>query len=273
MKMKKALFLVIVLYKNNWKNSSLLPILERLLEQKSVGILIYDNSPQAQQHAFFERNEVTYLHNPQNPGLAKAYNEAVAQACGKYDRLLLLDQDTHLTLEYLTEAADFEFVDDVVAFVPRLFSEGRQLSPLSIEKMIGAHSQALPPGKVNSPGMAVNSGTCISLDYLLNTGGFNEEFPLDFLDHWFFFQLWQNKKTFWVSQCRLQHELSVLDYQQVSASRYRSILQGETHYYQNYQKAQWPFYRRHLLLRCLKQFLTVSNRQIWKLTWKNYWQS
>lgn len=273
MSVETGLFIVVVLYQSEWSASPVLPILEHFLEQKSAGILIYDNSPEAQNHAFFQRKEVTYRHDAANPGLAKAYNEAIIQAQGKYDRLLLLDQDTHLTVEYLQEVTAFVFDDDIAVVVPRLFSGQRQLSPLSMEKMIGAHSQALSSGKTEMPSMAMNSGTCITIDYLLTSGGFNEEFPLDFLDHWFFYQLWQNKKTLWVSQCKLQHELSVLNYRRVSLLRYRSILQGEQHYYRNYQEAQWPSYRRHLLLRCLKQFLTVSNRQIWKLTWKSYWQS
>ena len=270
---EKGLFIVVVLYQNKWATSPILPILEQFLKQQRVGILIYDNSPSPQNHPFFQRKEVLYRHNGKNPGLAKAYNEAVTQAKGVYDRLLLLDQDTHLTVDYLQEVASFVFDDTIAAMVPRLFSGQRQLSPLSMEKIIGAHSQALLPGKAEVPSMAMNSGTCISLDYLVASGGFNEEFPLDFLDHWFFYQLWQNKKTLWVSQCRMQHELSVLDYRHISFERYRSILQGEKHYYRDYQKDQWTVYRRHLLLRCLKQFLTVSNRQIWKLTWKSYWQS
>ena len=69
MKMKKALFLVVVLYKSNWKNSSLLPILEQLLERKK-DLTWRQQSPSAAT-CFFERTEVTYLHNPKTQAQPK----------------------------------------------------------------------------------------------------------------------------------------------------------------------------------------------------------
>ena len=42
--------------------------------------------------------------------------------------------------------------------------------------------------------MAINSGTVITAETLRWLEGFSEEFPLDYLDHWFFYQLNQAKK-------------------------------------------------------------------------------
>lgn len=267
------LMIVVVLYRQRWQESPLLPILEDFLATQEARVLLYDNSPQPQQHPFFDLPHVLYHHDATNPGLASAYNFAFAQmrktGC---DRLLLLDQDTQLTKSYIEEVATFSFTDEIPVVVPRLFSGQRQLSPLAAGDYIDRYSKPIGSGVQYQRVMAVNSGCGIALAYLEEIGGFNEAFPLDFLDHWFFWRLFQAGKAVAVSQEKMTHDLSVLHYQRVSTSRYQSILAGETLFYQQYDRELLPRHRQQLLRRWMKQFLTVKNRQIWRLTWQAYRQ-
>lgn len=64
-------------------------------------LFIYDNSPLPQEDALFLQQNVTYRHNPDNPGLATAYNEAIAfSQANQCELLLLLDQDTEVPASY-----------------------------------------------------------------------------------------------------------------------------------------------------------------------------
>ena len=41
-------------------------------------------------------------------------------------------------------------------------------------------------GVQNKAVMAINSGSLIKVSFLTEIGGFNGQFPLDYLDHWLF---------------------------------------------------------------------------------------
>lgn len=264
------LFVVVVLYRQRWQESPLLPVLEDFCKNGQGSLLVYDNSPAAQEDPFFLTEGVYYLHNDKNPGLATAYNKAIQLAGTTHDRLLLLDQDTLLSKAYLDEVICWDMSEDVPVIVPRLFAGDRQVSPLMAAEYIGRNSLPLAPGVYHERLMAVNSGCGISLAYLKETGGFNESFPLDFLDHWFFFRLFTAGKGVRVSPKAMQHELSVLDYRNVTPQRYQSILSGEYLFYTKYDSACSKRHQKQLFLRMIKQFITVKDRRIWKLTQQAY---
>ena len=106
----------------------------------------------------------------------------------------------------------------------------------------------------------------------MQLGGFNTQFPLDFLDHWLFFEIFQQQKSVYVLESKLQHELSVLHYESMTTKRYQSILKAEKNYYQNYETQQLDNHRKQLLKRTLKQWVKVKNRQIWKMTLRSYFE-
>ncbi|MFY1068468.1 glycosyl transferase family 2 [Enterococcus sp. AD013-P3] len=270
--MMNRLFIVVVLYRQRWRESPLLPVLEDFCQKGQGSLLLYDNSPLPQTDPFFATRGVHYIHDKKNAGLAVAYNKAIELAGSKHDRLLLLDQDTQLTAAYLAEVRLWPFDESVPVIVPRLFADKRQLSPLLASGYIGRNTLPATPGEHREPVMAVNSGCGISLEYLRGIGGFNEAFPLDFLDHWFFFRLSEEKKGVQVSQEKMAHALSVLNYQNITATRYQSILAGESLFYAKYDRANRRRHHRQLLLRTIKQFIQVKDRQIWKMTWQEYWK-
>ena len=78
---------------------------EPRLSQK-FSLLLYDNSPEPQT-PLPSSLPVTYEHDASNRGLAYAYNYALKRAAElQIEWLLLLDQDTGVTREYLMEAAE-----------------------------------------------------------------------------------------------------------------------------------------------------------------------
>jgi GT2 family glycosyltransferase len=61
--------------------SSLLQILKEHPEwAKHFSLVLYDNSPQPQNHSFVADFPIRYVHDASNGGLARAYNYALARA-------------------------------------------------------------------------------------------------------------------------------------------------------------------------------------------------
>lgn len=263
--------IVLVLYQKQLSQVGSMPLFQQLIAEPDLSFLVYDNSPTEQTDPFFEAANVTYIHDPKNPGLAAAYNAALQFATENNSSLLLLaDQDTVLTLDYLHALQKEKIPAHLGALVPIVYSHDRQISPVYADTYINSASEyptfGISPRRV----MAINSGTAVSVAALQKIGGFNEAFSLDFLDHWLFWVLAKSGYQIKIVPAELLHDLSVLDYRQVSIRRYESILAAERLFYQEYDTEKLPAHQRQLLLRTIKQFLTVSNRHIWRKTLTEY---
>lgn len=262
---KPLITIVLVVYREKLANLEVYPLLQKLSQEENYHLVIYDNSPDAQENPLAAAD---YYHAANNPGLAKAYN--YAWACAKKlgsQALLLLDQDTQVTADFFDQLAKTD-LENVT--VPLAFSDGKQISPVQVTGMITGETPTVAPGLYTEHIMAINSGSLVPLTVLEKTNGFNEEFPLDYLDHWFYWKVATLQLPVRVIDYKLQHHLSVMDYARISIKRYQSIAAGEKLFYQKYDQTLLPAYRKHLLPRIVKQFLTVKNRQIWKITWRIY---
>lgn len=267
--MNDRIFAIIVLYQERWADIPAQPFLERAVSEGLCSLMIHDNSAAAQTEPFFENKRVTYIHDGANPGLATAYNRALQVAEG-YDWLLLLDQDTVVPIEYFEKLIRVASDSHAVALVPQIVSAGRQISPVAANKYIDRRAVSLEPGVYQERVMAINSGSCINRGFLTSIQGFNEEFPLDFLDHWLFWKIFQLGQTVEVMAIKLEHELSVLDYSTLDLARYQGILKSEMFFYRKYDRKNLTAHRGQLFLRTLKQFLRVKDRRFWKVTLKEF---
>lgn len=265
--MKNTLAIVLVLYKTRLSENPNYDLLKELVSQPEITLLVYDNSPTPQVDQLFNVENVVYQHNPLNPGLAVAYNTAIDLSQKKQvDLLLLLDQDTEVPESYFRYLLQTDLEDDFAVYVPLIQAKGQQISPVYSDNYVGGSSKIPTPGIYQQAIMAINSGTVLTRKTMAWLGHFSLDFPLDFLDHWFFFQLNQANLKIAVVAITLQQELSVLDYRQVSLTRYESIIRSESLFYKKYDQNKLSAHKRHLVLRAAKQFLLVKNRQIWRRT-------
>ncbi|MDQ0199071.1 glycosyltransferase [Neobacillus ginsengisoli] len=263
--------MVVVLYKQKPEESKTFLTLKQTLfvnkeGLKDIELILYDNSPEKQ--AFspldYEGVHITYIHDSRNLGIATAYNHAWTKAKENGSEwLLLLDHDTELTDAYVHEVLNLpEFATDVAAVVPKINSENKMISPVYSNSLRPLTEDRPKAGLQVQSVMAINSGALIRTDFLNKIGGFNENFPLDYLDHWLFFEIYEHGCKVWLLNVELEHELSVMDYSRVSLKRYQSILDSEMSYYQNYKNELYQPYRNQLAKRFLKQALTVKNKKI-----------
>ena len=263
---------VIVLYQQRFSQSPSFDLLMKAVKEKKIQLVVYDNSPVKQLEPLLEQDkDISYYHDPSNPGLATAYNYALNHAQQNIRYFVTLDHDSQLTATYFDTLLTIDWTDELVAAVPLVYAGSNQISPVFADRYINRQVEKVDRSQLSQRRiMAINSDAVFSIKFLKEIGGFNLDFPLDFLDHWLFWTIYQFKKTVFILPEKMEHDLSVLDYQKVSVTRYQSILKAEKTFYQNYDKEMLPRHRKQLLLRTVKQFLTVRNRKIWRLTLQSF---
>ncbi|MCQ9209944.1 glycosyltransferase family protein [Granulicatella seriolae] len=275
---------VVVLYKTEIDASTTIKSLQNMEEpllalskQYDIGfsLTVSDNSSEVNEtsdkQTIFKEISCDYSPNQGNSGLAAAYNQ-VLDKLSDQDYLLLLDQDTHLSLTYFEElfATVSKNTQKVSVWVPRMMSEQLQISPIFSEKVSKSFAELPEPGVYKEGIMAINSASVFQAEVLKDMGGFSLDFPLDYLDHWVFFQLSQNNVPIQVLESQMPHQLSVMDYNTVSLQRYQSILDSEYRFYKEIDASKFSKFRFHLLLRMFKQLLKVKDKKIAHYTLKKF---
>ncbi len=236
MNISNNIFVVIVLYKTKLEDSRTIKSLSSYLKN-NIDIFVFDNSPIPHYNKkYFKLGmfNVSYHSNPLNPGLAVAYNEALRYAL-LYNKewLLLLDQDTFITQEYLEEVNSFNFDSinkQVVAIIPNVVSLGNNL--ISPSKMfLGGICRPIniDNGLIKSSITGINSGTILRVNYVNSINGFCLHFPLDMLDHWYFRKIYKDKKYVFLLKSSIKQDLSVSESfeNNISFDRYKKMLNSE----------------------------------------------
>lgn len=251
--------LVVVLYQMTYLESSTITSLNKLLASETFPeikkILIFDNSKQVNEPEGLDRR-FNYHHSPSNVGLAQAYNYALSQCSDETDWLVTLDQDTILTKEYLQELikTSLESAEATAAIAPVIKDQKQQISPVRSDTLRPLHS-TLPQGNqtYSQDIMVINSATALRVSFLQEIGGYNLDFPLDYLDHWLSWEIFEYQKDIQILKASLAHSLSVLHDSELTASRYKAILKNEAIFYTKYQKKLLKDYKKQLFIRSLKQ--------------------
>lgn len=213
---------------------SLTKLSEKILE--NLDIIIFDNGKVDYSQAkvdFFKH--FNYIYNEsEERGTRIAYQKSLELS--KNEWILLLDDDTKLTEDYLQSVFDKirnNKEKQVVAYCPMIFDQAVQISPtasdtlamLNYPKKAGQYSDIT----------GISSGLIISSEFLQQIGGFNEEFPLDYLDHWLFYKIAKEKKLVEVINSSISHQLSVQNLQSISDERFYKIFRSEYLFYRKYK--------------------------------------
>lgn len=240
--------------------------IQSLLRQDSLAdchVIIYDNGT-IDQHADVPAN-MSYHYDGKNKGLAAVYNQVLA-TLQPDDWIVLLDQDTHVTRDYvdtLKETIQQDFADVIV---PIIKDNGVQISPVYMKHNRVTH--VVESGLYQHGVMAINSASAYRVKTLRQIGKFDERFPVDYLDHSTFYKLSQHGVNIQVLSITLQHALSVMHYPNVSIERYRQLLQSETLFMKVYKLESFNQYKKQLFLRMCKQLLKYPTHTFWYETCK-----
>ena len=207
---------VLVLYKCKLEESDTFLSLSKALKYSNlkIDLYVYDNSPESDFNKldYSDFNvELIYIHNSNNPGVSKAYNEGGAFATNvKKKWLLLLDQDTFFNNNYFDVL--FESItinDNSMLFVPTLKANNIIISPCNYYFRKGLTSDIIHKGKVSCNNKSVlNSGIFIKLSEFNRIGGYNNNVTLYFSDFVFFNRYKKDNKNFVVLNTVIEHGLS-----------------------------------------------------------------
>jgi len=274
---------VIVLYHRAPAESESFSCFVKILKENAelatrFSLVLYDNSPQSQKYEMPVNFPVHYVHDASNGGLAPAYNFALERADAEgREWLLLLDQDTSLTREFMVElvqAAEALHVrSEVGAIVPKLRVQGRIDSPSAhlFDQMRTQFKRTQPAFGFDVVGIqqqrlsAYNSGSTVRVAALRTMGGFPAEFWLDFLDHVVFHALYLSGYRMYVMRAILAHDSSYSDVRSLPAWRLHNILLARSLYVQ--QNGTWidqMLYRVWLLRHSRNLRECCKDPRIWK---------
>lgn len=258
--------IVLVLYKMKLEDSlsyqtlcENIPFLEMNYE-----LIIYNNSPEI---TIQERPTYTLINANCNSMLETAYNFALKRAINyNRDWLLLLDQDTKLTKDYFKELGRFlkqNTQKDIAAAIPVCKKGKKFVSPRSYSPIIGLSWFCQPqkkPGLTYKCISAINSGSCLRVSALKEIGGFSQKYPLDALDHWYYYQFFKKHKSIFILDVELEQNLSLFAFKKnISKSRYQSILTAELCFNKEIGKIAVFAWKLRLFPRALKLALKKVN--------------
>jgi hypothetical protein len=161
-------------------------------------------------------------------------------------------------------------VERVAAIVPLLLDQDFQLSPQQLLRFrqvpVAPDRSRLLEGEV----FAANSGAMLRVADLLAIGGYSVDFWLDHSDMYVFHQFYlQGKRIFLAADLRLQHSMTMLDYDaRMTPERYDNFLHAEQAYIDLFKGSiQNAVQILRLLGRAIRQ-RRYRNRVYTRMTWK-----
>ena len=279
---------IVVLYGQSPDESTTLESLLECGTQADFSLTIWDNSPRPHRlsSALSFRLEstfgrVVFLQDPSNPGLAKAYNQAAAampSECNGW--LLTLDQDTRLPRDFLSalrNACERDQSNDVALICPKVQDGARYVSPMPIKfGFPWPRTELRSTGVISGPISAINSGSCTRVAFLKEVNGYNECYPLDYLDHWLCREVWLRQWKFDILPIEIQHNLSLNRFDSsVSPERYRQILRAQRQFVVS-SPSRLPRYCHslQLLSHAVTRSLKAKSRSYARVAWnelRDFW--
>lgn len=277
---KIDLVIILVVYKKRFKDISSIDFINSMEAKTDLELqtIIYDNSPETINSIDDIPPYITYIENKNNPGLATAYNYGLEVSINhNCEWMLLLDHDTELTTEYFTQVFElFEkniLTKDIVAVMPIVKASNRIISPVKTD--FKEYDKPLnKTGKLTGNISGINSGTIVRVSFVKDLGGFNLNFPLDFLDHWFFNEVNKASKHIYVLDTVLQHDLSVLNFDlNINPARYNSILKSQVLFYKNKSFLFSARLKKTLFIEFIRHLIFTKDKKYALLTLKYFVES
>lgn len=187
--------LAIVVYEEKFYETVVYSSLIRSLREIRMDdfeIAIYDNTDtpdwKINCDVVPEQHNIIYHHDPENPGISKAYNymAKLAASEGK-EWIIFFDQDTEVPanaieqyLRAIEEKPDVALKAAILHVGAKIFSPSKYLFKKSIALL------DISPGLYSlNKIVVVNSGLAVDLDLFFKAGGYNEKVRLDFADFQF----------------------------------------------------------------------------------------
>lgn len=185
--MNKNYEILIIMYNQTCDTSETCTCLEKYKSIVNGNIFVFDNSTIKKYNdlnkLWCEERNIKYIPFNNNIGLSKAYNIALKQYLSNEIKwVVLFDQDTKISREYLECLNKEVLINDSMVKVPVVLDEVGLLSPSIIKKHHVYRATNLE--QINSSNItAINTGMIINKDIYKCIGYYDEAFFLDYIDH------------------------------------------------------------------------------------------
>jgi GT2 family glycosyltransferase len=266
------ILILIVLYKKSIEECVSYRTLKDCIKSQNLRykLIIYNNSSE---YGLTELEDAIVINSDHNGRLSSAYNYAWKYALAEgYQWLLLLDQDSELSEDYFTCLSNSlqRTVDDsIVALVPKLVDGNQILSPRKISSVGWWENTLQHTGIQRGRVVAFNSLSLLNVNFIQSIGGFSDKYPLDMLDHWYYNQIYLQKKKVYVLDCMISHNLSFQNYERdVDLVRHTEFLEAERLFVKELGLRYYVGYKVKLFLRVIKQYLIFEDKRYATITLK-----
>lgn len=209
--------ILVVIYNQTITDSDTLnSLLANKLYISNSKVTVWDNSPKSldkSEQEYLNENirNLTYIHTPENYGLAKIYNNViVASNDSRY--VIILDQDSKFNNEYFEKLHHgITQYPDINLLVPLIKHKNLIMSPGYYKSFKGSLRKTIPLGKLSTKDMAViTSGMVISQKYLRETfKAYDESFVFYGIDTYFSIKYRETNNFFYLFDCDFKHDLAV----------------------------------------------------------------
>ncbi|MDD7280534.1 hypothetical protein [Floccifex sp.] len=177
------------------------------LKKQNVKIIVCDNSEiKTNNQMVVQQDNQVYLSMNGNKGLSYAYNRAIdyifSQTLTGKEKICLFDDDTQISDDYfqVMERSNSDIC------LPKVYDEKSLLSPsLMINGKSIRWDESQPLDKKNISG--INSGMCIQASVFENYR-YDESLFLDYVDHYFLFEMKRQGKSIEVVDTILHQSFS-----------------------------------------------------------------
>lgn len=205
--LKEILFVIVLYDRHPEESESFLSLRAMRAIVPTGSIFIHDNSKEP---ATGLDSEIVYRHDARNPGVSRAYNQALDVAIEQRKKwMLLFDQDTAFTEHFFSKLYTSTLsCRESIAFVPVLRDSTGIVSPFRWMMGRGWRIGDHPMQKKLSLKRYrfANSGLLVECEAFRKVGGYEETIPLDFSDVSFGEKLRQVTTSFTVVDAVLKHD-------------------------------------------------------------------
>lgn len=182
--MAENVYIICVLYNKRVNEINSYETVLSFVKRINGKLIISDNSDMIDNSLQEFDDHIIYLNNAGNIGLSKAYNRAIASIPNEDAWVMIIDDDTELSAEYLENAYskmqenNYSIISGIITSQNGYFSPVKGLSLKysddSFIKEVGEYHNIY----------CVNSGLCIRKKLIEKIGEFNESLFLDMIDYW-----------------------------------------------------------------------------------------
>lgn len=205
------IYALIVVYNKSCRNSNSITDIRQYAPD--INLIVYDNSTKDfGNDKFCKENNIIYFTQNKNVGISKAYNFVINKfKFKKNDYLIMLDDDTHLTLGYLNEAKELAYSHQYDVNLPIVKANKKIISPYNYYMNCRTKMIQDPTEIVISKASGINSGMVINTNVFQKIH-YNEKLFLDYVDYDFMRRVHKIQGTIHVMHSVINQEFQYFNY-------------------------------------------------------------